>query len=244
MLWDLRLSADSTTVAADTPAEFELNPADQQLLVLLYPTDSVSANQLLYDIARHNFSTFVVKDFDLEQMNFGRLGMLIIKGFTDMNELNHYRRVMADDRDLKLSPQVRPVIISARNFDTLLKEGRSFEEYFRYLDEQNYREAQENVLPAEVFGPAETLREAEQATKERLENPNGSEIPDSDSGPAGTDDPETTGKPADKPSRPADKPSKPADKEVKPTEKPAAKPATLPEYPDGSEGDDPLFDNP
>ncbi len=248
MLWDLRLSADSTTVAADTPAEFELNPADQQLLVLLYPTDSVSANQLLYDIARHNFSTFVVKDFDLEQMNFGRLGMLIIKGFTDMNELNHYRRVMADDRDLKLSPQVRPVIISARNFDTLLKEGRSFEEYFRYLDEQNYREAQENVLPAEVFGPAETLQEAEQATKERLENHDGSEIPDSDSGPAETDGSETTekpaAKPADKPSKPAEKPTKPADKEVKPAEKPAAKPATLPEYPDGSEGDDPLFDNP
>jgi hypothetical protein len=140
------------------------------------------------------------------------------------------------------------VIISARNFDTLLKEGRSFEEYFRYLDEQNYREAQENVLPAEVFGPAETLQEAEQATKERLENPDGPEIPDSDSGPAETDGSETTekpaAKPADKPSKPAEKPTKPADKEVKPTGKPAAKPATLPEYPDGSEGDDPLFDNP
>lgn len=240
MLWDLRLTNDSTmTGDPDAPAQFELNPDNEQYLVLLFPTDSVSSNQLLFDIARHNFTSFVVKDFDLEQMNFGRLGLLIIKGFTNMNELNHYRRVMADDTKLQIPRQVRPVIISAKNFETLIKEGRSFEEYFRYLDEQNYREAQENVLPPEVFGEPETLKEAEEA-------------PMPETTPTDTDDSQT--KETD------EAPDVPANQEVGSTAAPApsspAKPAEplpskstdpkpeLPEYPEGSEGDDPLLDNP
>lgn len=248
MLWDLRLTNDSTlTGDPDSPAQFELNPDNEQLLVLLFPTDSVSSNQLLFDIARHNFTSFVVKDFDLEQMNFGRLGMLIIKGFSNMNELNHYRRVMAAGRDLQIPPQVRPVIISAKNFETLVKEGRSFEEYFRYLEEQNYRDAQENVLPPEVFGQPETLEEAERAPV-----PDG--VPAEEASPAApADEPDSVAQPEAKesPALPADKrqpenaASPAADGKAPQTpSKKENKPVTLPEYPEGSEGDDPLFDNP
>ena len=83
MLWDIRLGNDSLPV--DTSAvKFELDPSQRQLLVFLYPTDVISPNALLFDVARHNFSSFVVKDFDLEQMNFGRLGLLIVKGFDNL----------------------------------------------------------------------------------------------------------------------------------------------------------------
>lgn len=250
MLWDLRLTNDSTmTGDPDAPAQFELNPDNEQYLVLLFPTDSVSSNQLLFDIARHNFTSFVVKDFDLEQMNFGRLGLLIIKGFTNMNELNHYRRVMADDTKLQIPRQVRPVIISAKNFETLIKEGRSFEEYFRYLEEQNYREAQENVLPPEVFGEPETLKEAEEApAPENLPAATGDQ-PEQEPVENRTNTPEPDAEPTNRPDTPGApvKPAEPA-KPAKPTEPTPAKPAApkteLPEYPEGSEGDDPLFDNP
>lgn len=263
MLWDLRLTNDSTlTGDPDAPAQFELNPDNEQLLVLLFPTDSVSSNQLLFDIARHNFTSFVVRDFDLEQMNFGRLGMLIIKGFPNMNELNHYRRVMASGRDLQIPPQVRPVIISAKNFETLVKEGRSFEEYFRYLEEQNYREAQENVLPPEVFGEPETLEEAENAPAPAGvpagDAPEGSDAPDGDEPPAAVE-PEATPETAPETvpegapeavEAPAagqkdEKPSTPVDSKPQPAElAKSVKPMELPDYPEGSEGDDPLLDNP
>jgi len=234
MLWDLRLTNDSTlTGDPDAPAQFELNPDNEQYLVLLFPTDTVSSNQLLFDIARHNFTSFVVKDFDLEQMNFGRLGLLIIKGFSNMNELNHYRRVMADDTKLQIPRQVRPVIISAKNFETLIKEGRSFEEYFRYLDEQNYREAQENVLPPEVFGEPETLKEAEEAPA-----PTESSVDDvKQTLSTGSEDSD-----GEKNEVPA--PVAPAKTEPQAPVKPTAPKPALPEYPEGSEGDDPLFDNP
>ncbi len=135
MLWNLRLSNDSAAVASDS-ISFDLNPAEPQMLVLVFPTDVVSSNQLLYDVARHNFASFVVRDFDIEQMNFGRLGLLIIKGFGNFEELAHYRKVMDSNNQLRLPADVRPVMISVSNFNTLIQQGSSFEEYFRYVDEQ------------------------------------------------------------------------------------------------------------
>lgn len=164
MVWDIRLTGDSTAIAAsDAPLEFDLNPDTRQLLVLLYPTDVVNTNQLLYSLARHNFSSFVVKDFDLEPMNFGRLGMIVIRGFGNMSELNHYRAVMGRSTEFRLPPGVRPVVISEANFKALLDGGRSFDEYFRYLEEHNYIDAQRHLIPVEEI---ETLQEAEQAEKE------------------------------------------------------------------------------
>jgi len=134
MLWDIRLTNDTTLTATDQAAEFELDPDTPQLLVLVYPTDSISGNLLLYEVARHNFSSFVVKDFDLEPMNFGRLGMLVIKGFATQEELNHYRRVMDASTRFSLPEGVRPVMISEKNFQTLITQGRSLEEYFNFLE--------------------------------------------------------------------------------------------------------------
>ena len=162
MLWDIRLGSDSTAVS-DEQIEFDLNPDTEQYLVLLFPTDRISQNALLYEVARHNFSSFVVKDFDLEQMNFGRLGLLLIKGFENVEEINHYRKVMAASPTLQLPAEVRPVVISAANFDTLLRNGRSFDEYFRYMRDKTYRDTEEAVLPPELFGESEGLTPEEAA---------------------------------------------------------------------------------
>lgn len=159
MIWDVSLGVDSAAVAnGGQGLEFALNDGDRQLLVLTFPTDAVSSNQLLYDVARHNFRSFVVKDFDLEQLNFGRLGMIVIRDFADMDELNHYRRVMAASPDFRLPAGVRPVVISVPNFDALLHGGGSLDDYFRFLDEQHYIDAQQNLLP---YTEIETLPEAD-----------------------------------------------------------------------------------
>ena len=169
MLWETRLGDESAAPDADNPLEFDLNPDDEQLFILLYPTDKVAPNQLLYDIARHNFTSFVVKDFDLEQMNFGRLGLLIIKPFANVAEINHYRSVLQADAALQLPPEVRPVVISAKNFDMLLKSGGSFEDYFRYVEDKTYRDTEERVLPPEFFGPSEGIVEENESEPEPQE---------------------------------------------------------------------------
>ena len=220
MLWDMKLSNDTTGVDAEGPAQFELNPDSRQTIVFTFPTDKVSSNALLYEIARHNFKSFVVKDFDIEPMNFGRLGMIIVRGFENQEELNHYRSVMAASTDFKLPAGVRPIAISEANLQLLFDQGRSFEEYFRYLEEQNYIDAQADLLAPEEI---ETLEEAEEA-------PVPEEIIEAET-PEASDTPATTTAPV----APAT-PTAPA-----PTPQPE-KPTPAPILP-GSEGDDPLFDD-
>lgn len=270
MLWDMRLGDESTDVSSDSVA-FDLNPAEPQLLVLVFPTDEVSSNQLLFDVARHNFSSFVVKDFDLEQMNFGRLGLLLVKGFANFEELVHYRKVLEADEGLNLPPQVRPVMISVKNFDTLLHQGRTFEDYFRYVDMQaseapvvagpgNVENDDADAYGAAIIGdiPPEAEEEVEQLPEETVLEPNSVKV--LEIMPVGVSTPDSTGisvadsvdvakpeaaprpVPAVKPDAPV-KPTVPA----KPTapSKPAVpvkKPVALPEYPEGSEGDDDLLD--
>ena len=263
MIWEISLSNDSTKTADQNMPQFELNDNDAQLLVFVFPTDKVSTNQLLFDIARHNFSSFVVKDFDIEPMNFGRLGMIVVKPFDNLDELNHYRRVMAASPTFKLPRGVRPVPISAKNFDALLSSGASLDSYFRFLDEQNYRDAQSSILPYEAIEEleerethdseeqqqqqptqqTEPVEPTQQQQQQQQQQPTQQTEPNIQPQPAPTPAPETQPvvTPAPKPT-PSPIPSptpKPTPKPTPtPTPKPTPKPAPLPVYDPGSEGDD------
>lgn len=235
MIWDLKLTNDSIAAeGGNAPAEFDLNPDTRQLLVFTFATDEVPSNLLLYEIARHNFRSFVVKDFDLEPMNFGRLGMIVVRGFGDMDELNHYRKVMASSDDFKLPRGVRPIVISEANFKLLMDEGRSFDEYFKYLDEQNYVDAQAGLLAPEDIEelpeePVETV-EPNETNKPNLSNEANDEVPTPSPAPS----------PA--PTAPTPAPTAPALSPA-PASAPAA-PQPAPMLPPGSEGDDdPLLED-
>ncbi len=177
MLWTMRLSNDSVGTNPDgTPANFERDPNSPQYLVLAFPKDSVNANQLLYDVARFNFSSFVVRDFDLEPMSFGNVGLLIIKGFGNVKQLEHYRNVMAE-KHFELPDGVRPIMISKPNFELLLREGRSFEEYFRYEEEKTVAETEDVALKAPVADEEgeESVEESSEGEEEPAEEPDQTE---------------------------------------------------------------------
>lgn len=279
MLWDTRLSNDSIPADGEsTAAEFTLDPQSDQLLILLFPTDRVSSNMLLYEIARHNFTSFKVRDFDLEQMNFGRLGLLIIKGFANRAELDRYRAVLDASEGVDLPSDVRTVVISQADFDTLLKDGRSFEEYFEYVRQHNYEALEDDVFngewpenpaePVPVTGDEDEETEvdlpASEIEREIEETPvvEPDVVPDAEPDVELDAEPEPEPKAEPKPdaeaisepdAAPVAKPAPASKPEPKPAPKPAPKadpkpvpekrPA-LPDYPAGSEGDDPLFDNP
>ena len=264
MIWDQRLGNDSTAVA-EGEAAFSLKPDSKQLLVMTFAIDQVSSNALLYEIARHNFKSFVVKAYELEQLNFGRLGMIVISTFDNIDEVDHYCRVMAASSDFKLPVGVRPVVISDENFKILLNQGRSFDEYFRFLQEQNYVSTQEQLLqPEEV----ETLDEADtapepqtQAAEPQAAEPQAAEPQaetPAEATPAQTTPPTT---PATTPAPPTAPPSTPAPAApatpAPATPAPSTTPATtapapvivptptrpnMPTYDPGSEGDDPLLE--
>ena len=273
MIWDTRLGSDSIANAnASKPAEFTINPDEPQLLVLLFSTKQVASNQLLYDIARFNFNTFDVKSFDLEQMSFGELGLIVIKGFNNQKELDRYRQILSTNSEFALPKQVRPVNISAKNFELLLSEGRSFEEYFNFIGEEAYIATEEEVLPPSEFGESEgipsddEIKEMEQI--EQNENTQSEEVKQVETK---QDSPKAEEKAADMPQQQetpkveekkeekkvsdSNKNNKKDDKkdknkskkENKDNKKDIKKNNTRKSqisYPTGSEGDDPLLDTP
>ena len=141
MLWSTRLSNDTTPQALErTFTPFAEDNDKPQVFILLYPIDSVNSNLLLYEVARHNFNSFKVKDYDIEQMTFGSLGLLVVKGLDNFKEATNYRTLFEQDQTIKIPRQVHYVIISVDNFNLLLNEGRTFEDYFHYLEEKNDKE--------------------------------------------------------------------------------------------------------
>lgn len=158
MVWETRLTTDSVGADGETvPVEFSLAPDEPHYMVLLFSTEDVAPNQLLYEVARHNFSTYVVRDFDLEMMNFGQLGLLVVKGFENEDEVNHYRSQLEADGSVTQMGDVRPVPISKRNFEQLLLNGASFDDYFRFLSGETLRRTHESVLPSTEYPSAEEM---------------------------------------------------------------------------------------
>lgn len=271
MIWDQRLGGDSIA-EAEGAAAFEIKPDDRYLLVLTFATDEVPTNELLYEVARHNFRSFVVKDFDLEQLNFGRLGMIVIRDFESLPELNHYRQVMSESHDFRLPAGVRPVVISDANFQLLLNEGRSFDEYFHFLQEQNAEQAESWAGPPptpptessaaeqlELFAPADSEGELLNIDESSENNGFSDNIEDiilpSDSNdyvvgeePNGSDkSANTVNHSVDNQSEEATKPDKSETFENPKTVEtpvivPIPQPVNIPSYDLGSEGDDSLFD--
>lgn len=185
MLWDTRLSdsAEGATGSDGQPANFERDPDAPQYFVLAFPRDSVNSNQLLYDVARFNFSSFVVKDFDMEPMSFSDIGLLVIKGFANLRQLEHYREVMLEN-DFRLPPEVRPIMISKANFELLLREGRSFEEYFRFEQEQTAAETEEKVVGPGMTMPPGPDNSDNSDNSENPENPENPESPEESPAPS------------------------------------------------------------
>ncbi len=132
LIWNLNLTNDSTAGSNESLAQFLNTPDSAQYMVLAFPRDSVNSNQLLYEVARFNFSSFVVRDFDMEPMSFGEIGLIVIKGFRNLKEAEYYSGVL-QSKGPELPPGTRSIIISKHNFELLLNEGRSFEEYFRFV---------------------------------------------------------------------------------------------------------------
>ena len=258
MFWDTKLGNDSVSNAnASKAAEFTINEQEPHYLVLLFPTDVISANQLLFEVARFNFTAFTVKSFDLELMNFDKLGLVIIKGCKNLEELKQYRKIMDESADFKLPPQVRPVEISESNFKVLINEGRSFEEYFIFSGEVDYKATEESVLPPDEFGESEGIpvpqpstdsivAPIEEPSKEATNDTPKTEAKKETNKKSKKDKKNKKGKKSEpsndsKVDEKAKQPQKPVQNDP---QKPAEKPKQQPTYSTGSEGDDPLFDMP
>lgn len=135
-IWTLRaneLAGDSTLVDTLSNA-FQPDKEVPYMFLLAYPEGEVNEDRMLYEIARFNFSSFIVKDFDLSFAKLGLVRMLCVKPFASLDEVRYYMHLLYKDPDLaaKLSG-LRAVIISEHNYDLLMK-YYSFDDYARFYE--------------------------------------------------------------------------------------------------------------
>ncbi|MDE6049330.1 MAG: tetratricopeptide repeat protein [Paramuribaculum sp.] len=159
MIRSIRLTDDSGTElsqVADT-VRMNLDPDVPQMLLLSYPLDSVNANEILYDVARFNFNTFNIRDFDLEQLEFGNLGILLIKGFANIGEVSRYRAMLEGAGGVRLPAEVVPIVVSEENFAVILRNGLTLDMYIRAAEDAASRGVHEAVLSPDEYPDEEEM---------------------------------------------------------------------------------------
>ena len=125
---DVTLDLDSTstdTLSADRNVPF--------LFMLVYQPDSVNENQLLYEMARFNFSNFLVRNFDLEIEREQGFCRMLIRGFQSFDEALQYTRQLYASSMQQSLRHCRSIVISEHNLK-LIGSRYSYKDYDEFYE--------------------------------------------------------------------------------------------------------------
>jgi tetratricopeptide (TPR) repeat protein len=174
---DITLTHDSTIV--DTLST-ERN--QQYLFLLVYEPDSVNENQLLFEMARYNFTNFLVRNFEIQIDEDNGLHRMIISGFLSFDEAMQYARQLYGNNQMKEKlASCRSLIISEANLQ-LIGRQFSYDEYQQFYEQE--------------FAPMRISKEQLLLIPEDMEQP---DIEDTLENPATPENPEETIPPAQQP---------------------------------------------
>lgn len=127
-VWSRRavVLADSDSLQA---RQFSPEPNTNFVFMLVYQPDSVNENKLLFQLARYNFTSFLVRDFDIQIEDADGLHRMRVGGFRSYDEALQYARLLLQQEGvIRQMGKARPVIISEDNLP-LLGTNFSYDEY-------------------------------------------------------------------------------------------------------------------
>ena len=131
----------STDLAEDSTGTATLSDERNQhfLFILIYQPDSVNANQLLFEMARYNFTNFLVRNFEIQQMPLpgdrdGAWQQMQISGFLNYDEaLQYAQQLYADNTMSTRLSGCRSLIISEVNL-SLIGTRYSYDDYMQFYE--------------------------------------------------------------------------------------------------------------
>ena len=167
-VWTLRdadrMAQDSTHI--DT-LSIELDV--KHVFLLAYQPDSVNQNQLLYEMAKHNFSNYLVRNFEIviDQDTHG-LSRMIISGFLSYDEARQYARQLygAGGMLADLLKHCRSLIVSEQNLP-LLGTVFSYADYELFFEKQL---APIEISKKPLLEEPETIIQKEEEDEEETED--------------------------------------------------------------------------
>ncbi|MCR4957352.1 MAG: tetratricopeptide repeat protein [Prevotella sp.] len=173
---DFSINADSVTTDTlsadrDVPFVFLLVYQPDSLGTALQRTPAQAENQLLYEMARFNFSNFLVRNFDLQIERMEGYSRMLISGFLNFDEaLQYARQLTASEEMSTMMHHCRSLVISEHNL-TLIGSRYSFHDYDEFYEQ--------TFLPLQI-SDEELLQmpDYELPTDEEEEDSDDSEAPD------------------------------------------------------------------
>lgn len=127
---DITLASDSTNnvmLSAERNENF--------MFILAYEPDSINENQLLFEMARYNFTNFLVRNFDIVLDEDNGLHRMRISGFLNYDEALQYARQLYADK--AMAERLKPchnLIISENNL-ALIGSRFSYEDYQQFYED-------------------------------------------------------------------------------------------------------------
>lgn len=120
----LAASADST--AADTLSAERDTP---HVLILAFNPSEVDANKVLFAVGKYNFTSFMVRSFDMRIEETEGAARLVVSGFLNYDEAAQYLRRLAADKGMaERLKGCRRVVVSEKNMP-LLGTHYSYDDY-------------------------------------------------------------------------------------------------------------------
>lgn len=134
-IWGRR-SRDFGEGGADSIPELTEERLTNYAFVLAYPTGSLDEDQLLFEVARYNFTAFMVRNFELEISDLAGVSMLAVRGFLNYDEVHAYaQKLYGDEHMRKVLDGIRSILIAEDNLK-LLGVDYSFDDYENFFEEK------------------------------------------------------------------------------------------------------------
>lgn len=123
---------DSDSIAART---FVAERNTDFSFLLVYSPDSLDENKLLFELARFNFTNFIVRNFDVTIEEFDGLHRMRVSGFMSYDEALQYARQLHSNRNVNaLARKARSIVISDANLE-LLGTQYSYNDYDKFYEQ-------------------------------------------------------------------------------------------------------------
>ena len=162
---------DTLSADRDVPFIFLMAYQPDTLASALDVSAVQAENQLLYEMARFNFSNFLVRNFDLEIEQEAGYHRMLIRGFLNFDEALQYARQLSAAPELAtMLQQCRTLVISDHNL-ALIGSRYSYKDYDAFYEQfflplkisnEELLQMPDYELPTEEETPDEDAPEGEE----------------------------------------------------------------------------------
>lgn len=132
-VWERRTE---TMAPADSTAEKTLSNERNTdfLFIFAYSPDSVDENRLLYELAKYNFTSYMVRNFDIVIEPMEGINRMTVSGFRNYDEALQYARQLYEQQNIiRQAAHSRTIIISKTNLP-LLGTKYSYDDYDKFYN--------------------------------------------------------------------------------------------------------------